>query len=90
MYNADERYDDGSELDEYSTMPGGDNMTDVAGHQMDEAKASSLSVGDKFKMNANLGKFVRDEEVEVISLEPFGNDIRLILSNGKDEDDFYL
>ena len=90
MYNADERYDDGSELDEYSTMPGGDNMTDVAGHQMDEAKASSLSVGDKFKMNANLGKFVRDEEVEVISLEPFGNDIRLVLSNGKDEDDFYL
>jgi hypothetical protein len=90
MYNADERYDDGSELDEYSTMPGGDNMTDVAGHQMDEAKASSLSVGDKFKISANLGKFVRDEEVEVISLEPFGNDIRLVLSNGKDEDDFYL
>jgi hypothetical protein len=90
MYNADERYDDGSELDEYSTMPGGDNMTDVAGHQMDEAKASSLSVGDKFKIAANLGKFVMGEEVEVISLEPFGNDIKLVLSNGKDEDDFYL
>jgi len=90
MYNADERYDDGSELDEYSTMPGGDNMTDVAGHQMDEAKASSLSVGDKFKMAANLGKFIEGEEVEVISLEPFGNDIKLVLSNGKDKDDFYL
>jgi hypothetical protein len=77
-------------MKEYSTMPGGDNMTDVAGYQIDEAKASSLSVGNKFKMNANLGKFVKDEEVEVISLEPFGNDIRLVLSNGKDEDDFYL
>lgn len=90
MYNADERYDDGSELDEYSTMPGGDNMTDVAGHQIDEAKASSLSVGDKFKISANLGKFIEGEEVEVVSLEPFGNDIKLVLSNGKDEDDFYL
>jgi hypothetical protein len=87
---ADERYDDGSELDEYSTMPGGDNMTDVAGHQIDEAKASSLSVGDTFKISANLGKFIMGEEVEVVSLEPFGNDIKLVLSNGKDEDDFYL
>jgi len=78
------------EIHEYSTLPGGDNMTDVAGHQMDEAKASSLSVGDKFKIAANLGKFVMGEEVEVISLEPFGNDIKLVLSNGKDEDDFYL
>lgn len=90
---ADERYDDGSSMDdmlEYSTLPGGDNMTDVAGHQMDEAKAGSLSVGDKFKIAANLGKFVKDEEVEVVSLEPFGNDIKLVLSNGKDKDDFYL
>lgn len=77
-------------MKEYSTMPGGDNMTDVAGHQMDEAKASSLSIGDKFKIAADLGKFVMGEEVEVISVEPFGNDIRLILSNGKDKDDFYL
>lgn len=93
MYNADERYDDGSSMDdilEYSTLPGGDNMTDIAGHQMDEAKASSLSIGDKFKIAADLGKFVMGEEVEVISVEPFGNDIRLILSNGKDQDDFYL
>ena len=78
------------EIHEYSTLPGGDNMTDVAGHQMDEAKASSLSVGDKFKIAADLGKFVMGEEVEVVSVEPFGNDIKLVLSNGKDEDDFYL
>jgi hypothetical protein len=55
-----------------------------------EAKAGSLSVGDKFKIGTNLGKFIKDEEVEVISLEPFGDDIKLVLSNGKDEDDFYL
>jgi hypothetical protein len=78
------------EVHEGSTLPGGDNMTDVAGHQMDEAKASSLSVGDKFKIAANLGKFIEGEEVEVVSLEPFGNDIKLVLSNGKDKDDFYL
>jgi hypothetical protein len=93
QYNADERYDDGSSMDdmlEYSTLPGGDNMTDVAGHQMDEAKASSLSIGDKFKIAADLGKFVMGEEVEVISVEPYGNDIKLVLSNGKDKDDFYL
>lgn len=93
QYNTDERYDDGSSMDdmlEYSTLPGGDNMTDVTGHQMDEAKASSLSVGDKFKIGADLGKFVMGEEVEVVSVEPFGNDIKLVLSNGKDEDDFYL
>jgi hypothetical protein len=78
------------EIHEYSTLPGGDNMTDVAGHQMDEAKASSLSVGDKFKIAADLGKFVMGEEVEVVSMEPFGNDIKLVLSNGKDKDDFYL
>ena len=79
-----------SEIHEYSTLPGGDNMTDTAGHQMDEAKASSLSVGDKFKISADLGKFTMGEEVEVISVEPFGNDIKLVLSNGTDEDDFYL
>ena len=93
MYNADERYDDDSSIDdmlEYSTLPGGDNMTDTAGHQMDEAKAGSLSIGDKFKISADLGKFTMGEEVEVISVEPFGNDIKLILSNGIDEDDFYL
>jgi hypothetical protein len=78
------------EIHEYSTMPGGDNMTDVAGHQMDEAKASSLSVGDKFKISADLGKFTMGEEVKVVSVEPFGNDIKLVLSNGTDEDDFYL
>jgi len=89
--DADERYmDDTEDIDEGSALPGGDNMTDVAGHQMDEAKAGSLSVGDKFKIAANLGKFVKDEEVEVVSLEPFGNDIKLVLSNGKDKDDFYL
>jgi len=78
------------EIHEYSRLPGGDNMTDTAGHQMDEAKASSLSVGDKFKISADLGKFTMGEEVEVISVEPFGNDIKLVLSNGTDEDDFYL
>ena len=77
-------------MKEYSTMPGGDNMTDVAGHQMDEAKASSLSVGETFVLPAKLGKFVMGEEVEVVSIEPFGNDIRLVLSNGKNKDDFYL
>jgi hypothetical protein len=91
QYNADERYDSGmDDMLEYSTLPGGDNMTDVAGHQMDEAKASSLSVGNKFKLGADLGKFVMGEEVEVVSVEPFGNDIKLVLSNGKDQDDFYL
>lgn len=85
-------------MKEYSRLAGGDNMTDTAGHMMDtstnndlfEVKASSLSIGDKFKMAAGLGKFVMGEEVEVSSIEPFGNDIKLVLSNGKDKDDFYL
>ena len=64
--------------------------TNSLNEYLDEAKASSLSTGDKFKLASDLGKFVMNEEVEVVSVEPFGNDVKLVLSNGKDQDDFYL
>jgi hypothetical protein len=75
---------------ETTNLPGGDNVTDVAGHQLDEARAGSLRIGDKFKMQADLGKFIKDEEVEVIDIKPFGEDFRITLSNGKDKDTFTI
>jgi hypothetical protein len=86
------------ELIEALGIGGGDNMLDVDGFMMDtstndelfEAKASSLAVGEKFKMSGDLGKFVTGEEVTVVSIKPYGNDLQIVLSNGKDKDDFYV
>jgi hypothetical protein len=75
---------------ETTNLPGGDNVTDVAGHQLDEVRAGSLRIGNKFKMQADLGKFIKDEEVEVIDIKPFGEDFRITLSIGKDKDTFTI
>jgi hypothetical protein len=85
-------------MKEYSTLSGGDNMVDTLGHMMDtstnnklfEVQLKNISIGDTFKLAGDLGKFTKNEEVEVVSVGPFGNDIKLVLSNGKDKDDFYL
>ena len=85
-------------MKEYSTLSGGDNMVDTLGHMMDtstnnelfEVQLKNISIGDTFKLAGDLGKFTKNEEVEVVSVSPFGNDIKLVLSNGKDKDDFYL
>ena len=87
------------ELKEMLGIGGGDNVTDVDGGMMDtstnydleEAKAGSLSAGDTFKMIDFLGKFVKGEEVTVVSATPDDSgQITLVLSNGSDEDTFYV
>jgi hypothetical protein len=87
------------ELKEMLGIGGGDNVTDVDGYMMDtstnndleEAKAGSLSTGDTFKMIDDLGKFVKGEEVTVVSATPDDSgQITLVLSNGSDEDEFYV
>jgi hypothetical protein len=55
-----------------------------------EKKASSISVGDTFKLSGDLGKFKTGEEIEVVSVTNSGNDIKLVLSNGPHTDDFYI
>jgi len=57
---------------------------------LNEVKAGSLSVGDKFTLQGDLGIFIKGEEVEIYSVTPWGNDLKLVLSNGKDKDDFYV
>lgn len=87
------------ELKEMLALAGGDNVTDVDGSMMDnstnydleEAKAGSLSAGDTFKMIDDLGKFVKGEEVTVVSATPDDSgQIILVLSNDSDEDEFYV
>jgi hypothetical protein len=87
------------ELDEYSRLAGGDNMTrDVTdntfdtstNHELFEVQAKNISVGDTFTLAGDLGKFVKGEEVEVLKMTIEGDSIKVILYNGKDKDDFYL
>jgi Lhr-like helicase len=59
-------------------------------NELFEVQLKNISIGDTFKLAGDLGKFTKNEEVEVVSVSPFGNDIKLVLSNGKDKDDFYL
>jgi len=75
---------------ETTNLPGGDNVTDVAGHQLDEKKANSLKIGEKFKMQADLGNFKKGQEVEVIDIQRWGEDFRITLSNGKNKDTFTI
>lgn len=59
-------------------------------NQINEVKAGSLSIGDDFTLAGDLGKFVKGEKVTVYSITPWGNDLKIMLSNGKDKDDFYI
>jgi hypothetical protein len=94
-------YDGTDELDyleEMTTLAGGDNVTDVDGYMMDtstnneleEVIASTLKVGERFTLGSSLGKFVKGDKVVVTSIKPFGNDLMIVLTNGKDTDDFYI
>jgi len=85
-------------LDTYNLYPakGGVNIkyitkTDVnENNQINEVKAGSLSIGDDFTLAGDLGKFVKGEKVTVYSITPWGNALKIMLSNGKDKDDFYI
>jgi hypothetical protein len=85
-------------LGEMTTLAGGDNVTDVDGYMMDtstnneleEVIASTLKVGERFTLGSSLGKFVKGDKVVVTSIKPFGNDLMIVLTNGKDTDDFYI
>jgi hypothetical protein len=58
---------------------------------LNEVKATSIRVGNKFKLSNDLGKFKEGEEVHVTKISPFGDDIELHLSNVKGvKDTFYL
>jgi hypothetical protein len=59
-------------------------------NNMDEAKATSIKVNDTFTLAGDLGKFVKGEKVKVISVKPSGADIEIVLSNGKDTDNFFI
>ena len=66
-------------------------MDTSTNYDLEEAKAGSLSAGDTFKMIDFLGKFVKGEEVTVVSATPDDSgQITLVLSNGSDEDTFYV
>ena len=85
-------------LEEMTTLAGGDNVTDVDGYMMDtstnneleEVIASTLKVGERFTLGSSLGNFVKGDKVVVTSIKPFGNDLMIVLTNGKDTDDFYI
>lgn len=58
---------------------------------LNEVKATQIGVGNKFTLAGNLGIFSKGEQVEVIKITPFGNDIEIKLSNKNgDKDVFYL
>jgi len=87
-----------NDLEEMTTLAGGDNVTDVDGYMMDtstnndleEVKAGTLSIGDEFTLGSSLGKFVKNDKVTVISIKPYGGQLEIKLSNGIDTDDFYI
>jgi hypothetical protein len=98
-YTGDDFSDDFPDyLEEMTTLAGGDNVTDVDGYMMDtstnneleEVIASTLRVGERFTLGSRLGKFVAGDKVVVTSIKPFGNDLMIVLTNGKDTDDFYI
>jgi len=57
---------------------------------LSEIKASSLKIGDSFKLSSNLGKFRKDEQIKLIDILQGSDDIEIILSNGITQDNFFL
>lgn len=57
---------------------------------LDETKASSINIKDKFTLSGDLGKFKKGDKVEIIGKKLDGDDIKLTLYNGKIKDIFYL
>ena len=90
--------EESKKLSEMTTLAGGDNVTDVDGYMMDtstnndleEVRADTLKVGERFTLGSRLGKFVAGDKVVVTTIKPFGNDLMIVLTNGIDTDDFYI
>ena len=58
---------------------------------LNEVRATSITQGKTFKLSGDIGKFVAGETVTVDSVNTFGNDIELELSNDEGiTDTFYL
>jgi dsDNA-specific endonuclease/ATPase MutS2 len=55
-----------------------------------ERGAPSLTKPKSFTLSASLGKFSPGDQVRVISTQPMGDDIKIVVSNGKITDEFYL
>ena len=98
-YTGDDFPDDFPDmLEEMTTLAGGDNVTDVDGYMMDtstnneleEVKASTLKVGERFTLGSSLGVFKAGDKVVVTSITPFGNDLKIVLAKGMIKDDFYI
>jgi len=57
----------------------------------DEVTASSIGVGEKFRLLADLGKLEKEDKVEATSVKYIGGDeMYITLSNGKVSDTFRL
>ena len=65
-------------------------FTKIKENKLNEIKVSSINIGDKFTLSADLGKFKKGDKVEVLNKKPDGDDIKLVLYNGKVKDVFYL
>lgn len=55
-----------------------------------EKGAPSLTTSKTFTLSTDLGKFSSGDKVKVISTQPSGDDIKIVVSNGKITDEFYL
>ncbi len=55
-----------------------------------ERGAPSLTTPKSFTLSTDLGKFSSGDKVKVISTQPSGDDIKIVVSNGKITDEFYL
>jgi hypothetical protein len=55
-----------------------------------ERGAPSIATPKTFTLSTDLGKFSSGDKVKVISTQPSGDDIKIIVSNGKITDEFYL
>jgi hypothetical protein len=55
-----------------------------------EKGVPSIAAPKTFTLSTDLGKFSTGDKVKVISTQPSGNDIKIVVSNGKITDEFYL
>lgn len=57
---------------------------------LDETQANALKVGRKYTVAEDIGKFKAGDEVTVASIVPFGDEIKINLSNSKGVKDFFI
>lgn len=58
--------------------------------KIEEIKVNTLRVGQEYTISDDIGKFSKGDKVTILSITPYGDDLKIILNNEKGIKDFFI